>query len=186
MNINIRKARAADLDAVARIYANIHTAEEQGRACIGWQRGIYPERPTAEAALQRGDLFVEELEGQVAGTAIFNQIQVDVYAGAPWQYPAPENQVMVMHTLVIDPLAPRCGLGQAMVAFYESYARSLGCPYLRMDTNVRNENARRFYSRLGYREIAQVPCVFNGLSDVTLVLLEKKISLEAGNRQQRP
>ena len=30
MNINIRKAQAEDLDAVARIYANIHTAEEQG------------------------------------------------------------------------------------------------------------------------------------------------------------
>lgn len=81
-----------------------------------------------------GNLFAEELEGQVAGTAIFNQIQVDVYASAPWQYPTPESQVMVMHILIIDPLAPRCGLGRAMVAFYESYARSLGCPYLRMDT----------------------------------------------------
>ena len=30
MNITIRKAQAQDLDAVAGIYANIHTVEEQG------------------------------------------------------------------------------------------------------------------------------------------------------------
>lgn len=175
MNITIRKAQAQDLDAVAGIYANIHTVEEQALACIGWQRGVYPERATAEAALLRGDLFVEELDGHVAGTAILNQVQVDVYAGAPWQHSAPDDRVMVMHTLVVDPLAPRCGLGRAMVSFYERYALAQGCPYLRMDTNVKNRNARRFYAGLGFREIVQVPCAFNGLSDVTLVLLEKKL-----------
>ena len=42
MPVQIRKATAADLDAVALIYSHIHTEEEQGRAVIGWQRGIYP------------------------------------------------------------------------------------------------------------------------------------------------
>ena len=56
----IRKAARADLDAVCRIYDQIHTAEERGEAAIGWQRGVYPERETAEAALARGDLFVQE------------------------------------------------------------------------------------------------------------------------------
>ena len=50
----IRKAARADLDAVCRIYDQIHTAEERGEAAIGWQRGVYPERETAEAALTRG------------------------------------------------------------------------------------------------------------------------------------
>ena len=44
----IRKAARADLDAVCRIYDQIHTAEERGEAAIGWQRGVYPERETAE------------------------------------------------------------------------------------------------------------------------------------------
>lgn len=61
MPVQIRKAASADLDAVALIYSHIHTEEEQGRAVIGWQRGVYPERETAEKALERDDLFVEEL-----------------------------------------------------------------------------------------------------------------------------
>lgn len=175
MNCSIRKARAEDLEAVARIYAAIHTAEEAGLVQIGWQRGTYPERSTAEAALLRGDLFVEELDGRIVGTAILNHLQVDIYADAPWQYPAPNSQVMVMHTLVVDPAVSHRGLGRAMEAYYEDHARSRGCPYLRIDTNVKNLRARHFYNTLGYREIAQVPCTFNGLAGVELVLLEKKL-----------
>ena len=32
----IRKAARADLDAVCRIYDQIHTAEERGAAAFGW------------------------------------------------------------------------------------------------------------------------------------------------------
>ena len=178
MNPVIRKATSADIDAVSEIYELIHTEEEAGRTTIGWKRGIYPTRATAEAALQRGDLFVMESDGRIAATAIINQVQVDVYAGAPWQYDAPDEQVMVLHTLVVDPRVKGRGLGSAFEAFYERYALKQGCPYLRIDTNARNAAARRLYGRLGYREIAIRPCLFNGLSDVDLVLLEKKA--EAG------
>ena len=137
----IRKAARADLDAVCRIYDQIHTAEERGEAAIGWQRGVYPERETAEAALTRGDLFVQEQNGEIVGTAILNQTQVDSYAGANWRYDAPDSEVMVLHTLVIDPEAKSRGLGREFAAFYEGYALAHGCRYLRIDTNARNARA---------------------------------------------
>ena len=149
----IRKAARADLDAVCRIYDQIHTAEERGEAAIGWQRGVYPERETAEAALARGDLFVQEQNGEIVGTAILNQNQVDSYAGANWRYDAPDSEVMVLHTLVIDPEAKSRGLGREFAAFYEGYALAHGCRYLRIDTNARNARARCFYQKLGYAEI---------------------------------
>ena len=68
MEITIRKADAADLDAVVRVYEHVHDAEEAGPAQVGWVRGVYPVRSTAEAALERGDLFVEEADGAVVGT----------------------------------------------------------------------------------------------------------------------
>ena len=77
MGIAIRKATAADLNAVSGIYDRIHDEIEAGRASIGWIRGVYPTRVTAETALSRGDLFVEERDGEVVGTAILNQTQVD-------------------------------------------------------------------------------------------------------------
>ena len=72
-HIMIRKATAFDIPAVAGIYDAIHTEEEQGRTVIGWIRGVYPTRKTAETALENGDLFVEEDEGRIVGAAIINQ-----------------------------------------------------------------------------------------------------------------
>lgn len=174
-DLNIRKAIAKDIDAVAELYEKIHLAEERGQMTIGWKRGIYPVRVTAEDALRRQDLFVEEAEGCIVGTAILNQTQVDVYEKARWQYAASDEQVMVMHTLVIDPDVKGQGLGRFFAEFYETYARQQGCLYLRIDTNARNAHARKFYQKLGYKEVDILPCVFNGLEGVNLVLLEKKL-----------
>ena len=170
-----RKATAQDIPAVEKIYEDIHTEEEAGRTSIGWIRGVYPTRKTAEASLLRGDLFVAEADGEVVGTAIINQQQVDAYEGAAWQYPAKDEEVMVLHTLVIAPQMAQRGFGKAFVRFYEDYARQHGCRYLRMDTNARNLRARAMYRKLGYAEIGIVPCVFNGIDGVQLVLLEKKL-----------
>lgn len=113
--------------------------------------------------------------GQVAAAAIINRIQVPVYAEVNWLYPAGPDEVMVLHTLVVDPLMAGRGYGTAFVAYYESYAKNNGCPVLRMDTNEKNAAARRLYARLGYREAGIVPCVFNGIKGVGLVCLEKKL-----------
>ena len=169
----IRKAAEADLAAVAGIYDEIHTAEECGQLTIGWLRGVYPVRATAEAALNRGDLFVLEKEGIIAGAAIINQIQVDVYYGAPWKHEAGDDQVCVLHTLVISPRFAGKGLGKEFVGFYEAYAVSHRCTELRIDTNEKNHTARAMYHALGYEEIDIVPTVFNGIPGVGLVLLEK-------------
>ena len=55
-------------------------------------------------------------------------------------------------------------------------ARENGCTVLRMDTNAKNAAARRLYQKLGYAEPDIVPCIFNGIPNVQLVLLEKKLT----------
>ena len=59
------------------------------------------------------------------------------------------------------------------MAFYEDMARKLSCKTLRMDTNQTNSAARALYKKLGFTEVGIVPCEFNGISGVNLVLLEK-------------
>ncbi len=172
--MTIRKATQEDIFAVTAIFDEIHTQEEK-EPTVGWIRGVYPTQATAESALLRGDLFVQEEEGKIIGAAVINQLQVDVYADAPWNDPALDREVMVLHTLCISPQAGRKGYGTAFVGFYEAYARQRGCSYLRMDTNAKNHKARALYQKLGYQEIAIVPCVFNGIEGVQLVLLEKKL-----------
>ncbi len=175
MSVHVRRAEESDLDAVSRIYDEIHQAEEEGTITTGWLRNIYPIRETAEAALKRGDLFVLEESGVVLGSGVINQIQVDVYENADWENTVPDNRVCILHTLTIQPAASGRGLGKQFVKFYEEYAADHGWNELRIDTNARNIAARGMYRKLGYREIGIVPTVFNGIPDVQLVLMEKKV-----------
>ena len=170
----IRKAVLEDIPQITAIYDHILTQEEQGRAAVGWIRGVYPTEQTALDSLAAGTLFVLEMEGSIAAAAKIDQNQVPEYSGVPWRHPdAPERQVMVLHTLVVDPAFAGRGCGSEFVRFYEKYALERGCPYLRMDTNAKNTAARRLYARLGYWEAGIAPCVFNGIPDVQLVCLEK-------------
>ena len=171
----IRKATEKDIKAIAAIYEDIHTEEEAGNLTIGWERGVYPTESTAADSIAKGDMFVCERDGQVVAAAKLNKEQVDVYYSAPWKYPAEDDEIMVIHTLVVSPSVQSSGIGKEFVEFYEKYALENDCPYLRMDTNERNQRARGFYKKIGYKEIGIVPCVFNGIDGVNLVLLEKKL-----------
>ena len=71
--MTIRKAAAEDLQAIVSIYDEIHGREEAGEVTIGWIRDVYPVRKTAEDAISRGDMFVQEDEtGAVTATGIIN------------------------------------------------------------------------------------------------------------------
>ncbi len=52
--MNIRKAVSEDLDAVEKIYEEIHTAQEEQRRKTGWIRGAHPAPATARDAIEHG------------------------------------------------------------------------------------------------------------------------------------
>lgn len=171
----IRKAKNSDIEAIEKIYDRIHECEDAGKLTTGWLTGVYPVRATAEAALSREDLFVYEDDGKILAAAIINQTQVDVYYDCDWRYKVTDDKVCVLHTLVVEPSAAGRGIGTEFVKFYEEYAEKLSCTALRMDTNARNTAARSLYKKLGYIETDIVPCVFNGIPGIKLVLLEKEV-----------
>ena len=175
----IRKATAADIAGVTEIYDKILDREEAGISHIGWIKGVYPTEKTAVDALAKGTLFVmEDIDskgGKIAAAAKIDHEQVPVYKDCKWEYAADDNEVMVLHTLVVDPEEGGHGYGRMFVKFYEEYALEHGCRYLRIDTNEKNTVARSMYKKLGYKEVGIVPCVFNGIPDVNLVCIEKKL-----------
>lgn len=159
----IRKATQEDIDAVALIFEHILEEQEKGNYTIGWQRGVYPTRNTVVTALEKDDLFVMEEDGDIVAAMRLNQEQMPEYKKCQWEYPAEDDQVMVMHTLVVEPSVIKQGYGGKMVDFYEKYAKENHCPYLRIDTNALNSRARAMYKKYGFKEIGIVPCDFNGI-----------------------
>lgn len=177
MNVHpeFRIAELGDLEAIAAIYDDIHTQEERGLVSIGWDRRIYPTIETARNAIDRREMYVAVMDGRIAASGRINREQDPAYAFAAWRYEASDDEVMVLHTLTVDPAYGGRGIAKAFVHFYESYALRHACRYLRLDTNERNGRARALYRKLGYDEVSIVPCRFNGIGGVNLVCLEKRL-----------
>ncbi len=159
-----------DIAAVAQIYEDILNGAHE----TGWLPGVYPVRQTA----QDGELYVCQVDGRVVAAAKINQEQVDVYAQVAWEHPSQDQEVLVIHTLVVAPDEKGKGYGRQFIQFYEDMAMKMGCPSLRLDTNAKNLPARRFYEKQGYKEVGCVPCTFCGIPNVQLVCLEKMLPME--------
>jgi len=171
----IRSANLDDLPAIAAIYEAIHDREEAGLASIGWQRGVYPTAGTARGAIEAGDMYVAVEDGRVVASGRINHEQMPAYAQVTWRWPARDDQVLVLHTLTVDPAMGGRGFAREFLSFYEQLARDAGCTALRIDTNAKNAAARAMYARHGYIESGVIPCVFNGIPGVPLVCMEKRV-----------
>lgn len=170
-----RKAKKNDIKKIEYIYNSILSNEESGPIMTGWRRNIYPTYSTAENALTNDELYVYEEDGEILASGIINKKQGDMYKFGNWKIKASDNEILVLHTLVVSPDSGKKGIGKEFVKFYEQLASDLKCKVLRIDTNELNTIARNFYNKLGYSEVGIVECDFNGLSKINLVLLEKKL-----------
>lgn len=171
----IRKANRSDIPAIAAIYDAIHDLEARGLAHIGWQRGVYPTADTAREAIDAGEMYVLE-DGGVVASGRINQTQMPAYAEVAWQYKVPDDKVLVLHTLTVDPARQGKGYARQFLEFYETLARQTGCAALRIDTNAKNAVARAMYAKHGYIESGIIPCEFNCIPGVNLVCMEKEVN----------
>ena len=172
----IRPALPADLPAVAAVYEPILDQEDRRPASFtNWQRGKYPTLDTARQAQEAGTLWVDEEEGGICAAFILNGQQLPEYDSIPWQFPAPSDKVMVIHTLVVRPDCAGRGKARELVTFCEAESRRRGKLVIRLDTYEGNAPANALYPRLGYRLAGATRFFFQNLIRETLNCYEKQL-----------
>lgn len=130
----IRPATPRDLPAV--------------RACAVEAYGKYVERigrkpapmvADFDAIQARGDLYVAEADGAIAGFVVY--------------YPL--NGAMHLENVAVAPRAQRTGVGARLIAFAEQAARARGLDRIELYTNEKMHENFRYYEAKGYVEIGR-------------------------------
>jgi ribosomal protein S18 acetylase RimI-like enzyme len=93
-----------------------------------------------------GAVFVAEEDGAVVGF-------ICVWARVPPDDPSERRFCAHVSDLVVLPAWRARGIGRALVARGEDYARARGAERLRIGVLARNEGARRLYAETGFREV---------------------------------
>jgi GNAT superfamily N-acetyltransferase len=155
--IDVRPFEPADADAVATALVDSsihHTALEPdryrvvdpARVAAVYRAGL--QHPAGQPADETAT-FVAELDGRVVG-------MVDIHVARPAGAHQPRTYGYVPELAVaVD--ARRRGVGAALMAAAEDWARARGCAHVVLDYNARNTDAGRFYrDRLGYRPAGEI------------------------------
>lgn len=172
----IRKAAQQDIDAVEQGYTELLTYEAEHGSSSNWALGIYPTRSVAEISCGSQTLYVMEQEGEICASMILNQVQSEDYRGILWEYPAKDEEVLVLHTLCIPPSRAGRGYGTDMVRFAIEQAVRMKCRVIRLDTYAGNQPASALYKKLGFRYAGIASVMLQGVIPEEQIFFEKLLT----------
>ena len=112
----------------------------------------YPDRDTVRQDIGQGELYIATLAGELVGGVTLNQNEDPEYSQITWRYAAP---ALVVHRLCVSPPHQGHGIGSALMAFAEEYARTAQLSSIRLDVYSDNSIAGNLYGRLGYTAAGQ-------------------------------
>ncbi|UOQ73012.1 GNAT family N-acetyltransferase [Hymenobacter cellulosilyticus] len=151
----IRPAITADLPAILNLVRHV-VPLMQASGNQQWSAD-YPNEEVFRQDIAREQLWVAELDGQIAGVAALTQDQDEEYAQADWD---PTETAIVTHRLAVDPNAQGKGVAAALLDQAEKLARAWGLKSLRVDTNSENAATQRLFPKLGYRFAGEITLAF--------------------------
>jgi GNAT superfamily N-acetyltransferase len=138
--VNVRGCQAADVSAVAALL-------DEATVWVG-ERGYeqwplpFPQDELA-AAIERGEVFVAEMDGDVVAT-------VTLLWDDALHWPDAPTDGAYVHKLAVSRACAGRGIGQAIVEWADRTASAAGRDYLRLDCVRKNPGIRAYYERLGF------------------------------------
>lgn len=150
----IRQANITDLDDIEEGYCEHFAYERKNGAYTVFQKDIYPTRKDADTAIKDGALYVFEENGMILGSIILNGQQPEEYKRITWPSRASDENVNVIHLLMVRPCAAGKGIGSALVSYVMDIAKQHACTAVRLDTGKQNIPAVSLYQKLGFQLIA--------------------------------
>jgi GNAT superfamily N-acetyltransferase len=140
--ITIRPAGAADAGPIARLYGELHDAEWNGRPPFPIAVEAFLDEVEAVMANPEVRVLVAVMGAEVVGTA-----RVELAS-------RPYGPIAEIRRVVVTQAWRRHGIATRLMQAAEEAALALGTGSLRLTVVSGNDEARRFYERLGYSEFA--------------------------------
>ena len=170
----IRKATFDDIEMIEDTYNEHFKHEMEHGAFTVFKKGIYPTRKDAEKAVDNGTLYVYEENNNIAGSMIVDKIQPAEYKEIVWEQTLANDEVMVIHLLMVRPDKTGKGIATSLVRYAMELAEKSSCKVLRLDTGSQNIPALSLYKKLGFQIVAAASMnVGNAIEHSGHLFLEK-------------
>ncbi len=97
--LQIRRANPEEYERVRDFYYLLIDAMEGAPFSPGWERDVYPSQDFLRSSLEKGELYVGELDGQIAASMVVNHAYNEGYREVRWAFNAADSELFVVHAL---------------------------------------------------------------------------------------
>ncbi|WMJ22366.1 GNAT family N-acetyltransferase [Paludicola sp. MB14-C6] len=160
-NYNVELATYEDIEEIDELFNAVHDYLETHVNYPGWKRGVYPAREDAIGGVQKHNLFVLRVDGEIAGTIAFFHQPEPAYLPVKWQIDIDYSQVTVIHTVTVHPKFFKQGLAKLLMDFAKEYSINNNIKSIRLDVSEKNIPAIALYEKSGYKYIDTVDLGLN-------------------------
>ena len=148
----IRKAVLLDIEAILSVTkACAKTMIAKG--IYQWNEH-YPNINAFQNDIKRNELYVLEIENEVAGCIVISTHMDKEYALIFWMTKNENN--LYIHRLAIHPKYQGLGYAQQLMIFAEHYAIDNNYSSIRLDTFSLNKRNQKFYELRGYKRLSDI------------------------------
>jgi ribosomal protein S18 acetylase RimI-like enzyme len=166
--MTIRPATTADLPALLNLLKRIvPLMHEAGN--FQWD-DHYPNEAVFSQDIAKNQLWVADIDGQLAGVAALTEDQEPEYAQVGFDL---SQRAIVTHRLAVDPAFRGQGVAAALLTQAETIALERSIAYLRIDTNSENQITQRLFPKLGYTYAGEITLGFR--AGLRFLAYEKKL-----------
>ncbi|GAB3946357.1 acetyltransferase [Spirosoma harenae] len=164
----IRPATTDDLPALLNLLKHVvPLMHEAGN--FQWD-AHYPNETVFRQDIDKGQLWVAEIDRQIAGVAALTEDQEPEYAQVGFDL---NQRAIVTHRLAVDPTFRGQGVAMALLKQAEQLAIERGIGFLRIDTNSENQSTQKLFPKLGYTYSGEITLGFR--PGLRFLAYEKKV-----------
>ena len=168
----IRSGSAQDIPAVMDLVRRV-VPGMRAAGNLQWN-DEYPNAAAFERDVERGEMWVAEVEGKLGGVAAVTTDQDPEYAEVGWDL---TETAIVVHRVAVDPEFRGLGIAAALMEQAETVARARGIGVLRVDTNSENAATQRLFPKLGYTLAGEIGLSFR--PGLRFLCYEKRLKASA-------
>lgn len=146
----IKTAKNDDFGSVREFYYSLIDAMQNADYKPAWEKDVYPSQQFLIQSIEGNELYIGELDGQIAACMVVNQKYNAEYKTVQWSVAAADSELLVIHALGVHPKFAGRGVATQMIQKVIAVARDNHMRTIRLDVLEGNLPAEKTYAKQGF------------------------------------
>lgn len=154
--VEIRLANHDDFQNVQGFYYALIEEMSHLEYTPRWEKDVYPTSEFLSDSIENKELYIGEIDGQIASVMVVNHSYNEGYKEIKWQVKAEDTELFVIHALGVRYELAGKGIAKEMVRKVIETARAMNLKAIRLDVLAENTPAERVYLKMGFRYLETI------------------------------